>query len=174
MVISLIGYRGTGKTTVGAELAARLGWDFVDTDPEIERRAGKSIAALFAEEGEPYFRQLESQVLADQLARDQLVISAGGGAVLNAQNRAAIRQAGPVVWLQATVETISNRIGADPTTGSRRPALLGGDVLAEITAVLAQREPLYREIASVTVATDNRSVPEIVDQILEQIPVLED
>src|SRR5262245_17675413 len=101
MLLILIGYRGTGKTTVARHLGLKLGWDWVDADVEVELRAGKSIAAMFTDEGETYFRDLESQVLVDLVRRERLVLAAGGGVVLREENRAALR--GPdtrVVWLQ--------------------------------------------------------------------------
>ena len=99
MTLTLIGYRATGKTTIARILAERLGWDWIDADVEIERRAGKSIAAMFADEGEPAFRALEAQVIAELCGRPGLVLAAGGGAVLHGPSRAAMRAGGKVVWL---------------------------------------------------------------------------
>ena len=99
MLLTLIGYRATGKTTLARLLAERLGWDWIDADVEIERRAGKSIARIFAEQGEPAFRDLEAQVIADLCRRDRLVLAAGGGAPLRPESRRAMREAGKVVWL---------------------------------------------------------------------------
>ncbi|MEX0712312.1 MAG: shikimate kinase, partial [Pirellulales bacterium] len=106
MNIVLIGYRGSGKSTVARELAGRLGWPWLDADHQIEERAGKSIAAVFAEEGEERFRDLESSLLAELVERDKTVLAAGGGAVLRPANRALLRSAGKVVWLQADAATI--------------------------------------------------------------------
>lgn len=170
MTITIIGYRGTGKTTVGAELARRLGWDYVDMDPEIERQSGKSIAAIFNEDGEPHFRDLESSELSRQLSREQLVLSPGGGAILRDDNRSLIQKSGPVVWLTADVETIAARVKTDPTSSARRPALTGLDFLSEIQQVLAQRQPLYAEIATITVRTDHRTPASIVDEIVTLLP----
>lgn len=171
MVITLIGYRGTGKTTVGAELAGRLEWECVDTDSLIEQRAGKSIAEIFAEEGEPRFRQLERTVLHEQLDRDRVVLSVGGGAILEEANRQAIRQAGPVVWLQASTETIVARITSDPSSDRQRPALTEQDDLrSEATLLLSRREPLYDETATIQIETDGRTPAAIVDEILAQLP----
>jgi shikimate kinase len=99
MIVTLIGYRATGKTTLARLLAQRLGWEWIDADVEIERRAGKSIARVFAEEGEPAFRDLEAQTIADLCLRSNLVVAAGGGAPLRLASRQAMRDAGPVVWL---------------------------------------------------------------------------
>jgi len=169
MTITIIGYRGTGKTTVGAQLADRLGWDYVDTDPEIERRAGESIAAIFAKHGEAHFRDLESQELARQLSGEKKVVSAGGGAILREENRQLMRGAGPVVWLAADVQTLADRISNDPTTQSRRPALTQADPVSEILQVLTQRLPLYEQAATIRVETDHRSPEEIVDEIMGEL-----
>ncbi len=93
MVITLIGYRGTGKSTVGPQLAARLGWDFLDADPEIEKRAGKTIRQIFADSGEAEFRRLEVELLAEKLASERLVLAPGGGAILNESTRQRMRAA---------------------------------------------------------------------------------
>ncbi|MCA8997099.1 MAG: shikimate kinase AroL [Planctomycetaceae bacterium] len=172
MTISLIGSRATGKTTVGQQLAARLGWAFVDLDRELQLRAGKSITEIFAESGEPNFRQLESQLLVEHLLQDQLVISTGGGVVLDEMNRMQLQQSGPVIWLRASVETIVERLRKDETTAASRPSLTGKDVDAEVAEILAAREPLYRETASLTVETDDRDVTGIVDEIISQLPDL--
>jgi shikimate kinase len=168
--VILIGYRGTGKSTVGRLLAARLGWPFVDADEEIERRASKSIAAIFADQGESHFRDLEEQVVADLLARQQHVISLGGGAVLRQESRQAIGTGGMIVWLQASPELILKRIEADATTSVRRPNLTSHGGLPEIKTLLAIREPLYRQCATLEVDTDARSTPAIVEDILRHMP----
>ena len=155
MIISLIGYRGTGKSTVARPLAARLGWTAIDADDELERRAGRSIRDIFATDGEPEFRRLERETLVDLLRRDRLVIAAGGGAILNPQTRADFGANGPVVWLQASVETIEQRLYGDPTTtAARRPNLTASGGRQEIEQMLKVRDPYYRETASLIVATD--------------------
>lgn len=170
MVITLIGYRGTGKSTVGKELAQRLSWDFVDTDQEIERRAGKTIASIFSEDGEPSFRALEREELSRQLSRDRLIISAGGGAILDQSSRQKMAAAGPVVWLQASVEVIVERLRSDQSTAANRPALTQEGIYAEIATVLGRREQYYSEAASIILNTDGSSIANIVDDIVAQIP----
>ena len=171
MAITLIGYRATGKSTVGRELATRLGWDFVDTDREIERVAGKSISAIFFEEGEPAFRHLEREQIELALTQPQSVVSSGGGAVLNVESRLNMKESGPVIWLKAEVETIVNRLLADQSSEESRPSLTGGGMLAEVAQVLKDREPIYAEIATVSIDTDNRTTAEIVNAILESQPI---
>jgi shikimate kinase len=163
--ILLIGYRGTGKTTVAKLLAARRGWDWIDADDEIERRAGKSIAEIFADDGEAVFRNLESHVVADPCRWRRAVIALGGGAVMNEENRTAIRLAGRVVWLTATVETLSRRLAADATTASRRPNLTSSGGMTEIETLLATREPIYRACATFEVDTEGKTPAEIVEEI---------
>lgn len=170
MVISLIGYRGTGKSAVAQPLAEKLGWDWIDADTETERRAGCSIAEIFAAEGEAGFRQRERSVLQDLLAQDRLVLAAGGGAVLNEQTRQQMRQAGPVIWLQASPETILQRMQNDATTAHRRPALTGDEPRREVEELLSARTPLYEECADIVVTTDDRAVNDIVAEILQRLP----
>jgi shikimate kinase len=169
MNVVLIGYRGTGKTTVAQQLALRLGWDWVDADVEIELRAGKSIAAIFADEGEPAFRDLESQVLAATIGRERIVLAAGGGVVLREENRRLLRTAGKVVWLTADVATILARVAADRTTAVRRPQLTTAGGEAEVRQLLAQRTPLYRQVADMEIDTEGRSPAEIVEEIARKM-----
>lgn len=170
MIITLIGYRGTGKSSIAPALAARLGWTWVDADVELEHRAGRSIREIFTTDGEPEFRRLERATLVSLLAQERLVIAAGGGAILNPDTRADFRQAGPVVWLTADVPTIAERLTSDPTTAARRPSLTGQSLIDEIAGVLKQREPLYRETATIIMPTQARSVAEIVQEIVSQLP----
>lgn len=167
--ITLIGYRGTGKTTVAQVLARRLGWDWVDADVEVELRAGKSIAAIFADDGEPVFRDLEAQIVAELCARKQTVVALGGGAVLREDNRQTVQKCLAVVWLKAGLETLADRIAGDPTTAARRPNLTNHGGRTEIEALLAQREPFYRACATLEVDTENKDPAEIVDEIIATI-----
>jgi shikimate kinase len=169
MILTLIGYRATGKTTLARLLAKRLGWDWIDAAVEIERIAGKSIARIFAEEGEPAFRDREARVIADLCRRDRLVLAAGGGAPLREENRGALRAAGKVVWLTALPETLHRRMTGDATTATRRPNLTAHGPMEEIAHLLAVREPLYRQTADLTVDTENGSPEQLADDILRQL-----
>ncbi|MBI1900176.1 MAG: shikimate kinase [Planctomycetia bacterium] len=166
MNLILIGYRGTGKSTVARLVARRLGWESLDADVEVELRAGKPIAAIFADEGEAAFRDLESAVLQSLSGRDRLVLAAGGGAVLRPENRRLLKRLGKVVWLKADAQTIQERLSADETTAARRPNLTASGGLAEIVELLERREPLYRETADWKIDTVGRSPGEIAAEIV--------
>lgn len=163
--VFLIGYRGCGKSTVARLLAERLGWEVVDSDDEIEREAGKAITAIFADEGEPAFRDLEERVVASLCGRKRTVVALGGGAVLREATRERLAAAGPVVWLTAPAETLAARIAGDDASASRRPSLTGLSGLEEVERVLAAREPIYRECATVAVDVDGRPPEAIAAEI---------
>lgn len=171
MVITLIGYRGTGKSTLAAPLAERLDWEWLDADIELTRRAGRSIQSIFATDGEPEFRRLERELLSELLKRDRLVIAAGGGAILDEATRVDMKSAGPVIWLQASVDTIERRLATDPTTGQRRPNLTSSGGRAEIERLLTIRQPLYRECATITLEADTASAGQLVEAVLKQLPM---
>jgi shikimate kinase len=170
--IFLIGYRGTGKTTVGRLLADRLGWTFADCDDHIEAGAGKSIADLFAAEGEAGFRDREAAVLRDLGSRGNIVIATGGGVVLRPTNREYLQSSGFVAWLTARPETVWVRLQLDPTTSARRPNLtpLGG--IEEVRALVAAREPLYRVSAHFIADADAPSPETVAAAILTAWPGL--
>lgn len=168
-LLFLIGYRGSGKTTVGRLVAGRLGWAFLDADLVLEQRYGQTIREIFAAEGEPGFRDKESTVLADLCLRTNTVIATGGGIVLRDENRALLKCHGFVAWLTADPATLLARIQADPTTAERRPALAGGGS-EEIEQLLAVREPLYRAVADVVVAVGALSPEQAADAILAACP----
>jgi shikimate kinase len=164
--IILVGYRGTGKTTVGRLLANRLGWNFADNDDLVEAGAGKSIAEIFATEGEPSFRDREAAALAELCARPPHVIATGGGAILRDANRHLLRQSGFVVWLKASPETVWSRLVTDPATASRRPNLTLSGGFEEVRALVAARESLYREAADFAIPSDALSPEEVANAIL--------
>jgi shikimate kinase len=150
--VTLVGYRGSGKSSVAARLAALLACDWEDADDVLEREVGESITALITSRGEDCFRDLESMLLDRLLTEEPGVLATGGGVVLREANRAALRSRGrPVVWLTAPAEVLRARLAADPATAARRPALLGSDPLAEVAAAVAAREGLYREVADAVI-----------------------
>jgi shikimate kinase len=165
MNLLLIGYRGTGKSTVARLVAERLGWPWLDADVELESRARKSIAEIFRDDSEQAFRDWESQVLADLIRLDRHVLALGGGVVLRPENRKLIKQGGAVVWLTADPETILARINADAMTAARRPNLTARGGLEEIRELLTQREPFYRECASAVVDTTGRNLTEVAEEV---------
>ncbi len=167
--IFLIGYRGTGKTSVAKLLAARLGVDWLDADDKVEQEAGKSIAAIFAEDGEGAFRDRESRVVSALSRKRHNVMALGGGAVMRKENRQAITGAGPVVWLTASVDTILERVAADATTGSRRPDLTTSGGRSEIEMLLAIREPLYEQCATLVVDTEGKTPAEVAEEIMARL-----
>jgi shikimate kinase len=171
MLLTLIGYRATGKTTLARLLADRMGCDWIDADVEIECRAGKSIARIFAQDGEPAFRDLEARVIADLCRRRQLILAAGGGAPLRPESREAMRAGGKVVWLKAPPTTIHARMSGDQTTAARRPNLTNQGGLEEIVQVLTRREPIYRQTAHLEVDTEGKNPAEIVEEILAWLGV---
>jgi shikimate kinase len=167
--IFLIGYRGTGKTTVGRLLAARLDREAIDSDNEVEHRAGKSISAIFAEDGEAAFRALEAEVVAELCRRSRVVVAPGGGAVLRESTQAAMRTAGPVVWLTASIDTIAARLAADESKGICRPNLTPVGGRDEIEAVLAERTPIYRACATFVVDTEGKTPAEVANEIIANL-----
>ena len=166
MNVVLIGYRGTGKSTVGKALASRLGRQIVSTDREVVRRAGSSIREIVAAYGWEYFRDLESAVCQDLAGQNNLVIDTGGGAILRQQNVDVFKRNGRLIWLTASVETIAARIGSD----TQRPSLTGTKShVDEIRDVLTERMPKYQAAADLTVATDGRSIDELATTILQDL-----
>jgi shikimate kinase len=166
--IFLIGYRGTGKSTVARMLAERLGWQCVDADALLEERAGRTIRNIFETDGEAAFRECENALIEELCRSCNTVIATGGGVVLAAANRAILRRAGAVVWLTAESIEIHRRLEQDPTSVERRPALTTGG-LAEIEELLRVRTPFYRECANIAVSTDGRGLIDIADEILSRL-----
>jgi shikimate kinase len=167
-LIFLIGYRGTGKSTVARLLAEKLGWQAIDADEILELRYGKSIRSIFADEGEAGFRVKEATILAEICQQSKQVIATGGGCVLRSDNRAKMKAAGFVVWLTADAQTLWNRLQADASSCERRPPLTTGG-LAEIVELLQAREPYYADCASMVVDTVGRSAEEIAAAIMERL-----
>ena len=163
MIVYLIGYRGTGKSTIARLLAEKLAWHYCDADQVLEERYGRSIRQIFAEAGESDFRDKETAVLEELAKLDKHVVSTGGGVILRPQNRALLR-AGKVVWLKAPADILWHRIQEDSATNERRPNLAQGG-LAEIEALLRERAPFYEACADLQVDTSEQSPAQAADQI---------
>jgi shikimate kinase len=163
--IALIGYRCTGKSTIGELLASRLGFLFSDTDHQIETTHQQTIQQIFTLEGEASFRQKESNILKSILSSENHVIATGGGIILAEDNRDMLRSLCWIVWLQASPQTIWKRIQADQKSYSRRPNLtIGG--LAEIEQVFQNRVSLYSEMSNFSISTEELSPEDLADRIL--------
>jgi len=170
MNIYLIGYRCTGKTSVGRMLAKKLDWRFVDTDQYIVEKAGMPVSRIVADRGWACFRKKEKQALAEINSYERLVIATGGGIILDPDNRGLLKDKHNfVVWLQAGPETITNRMENDAQTEALRPALTEASLVREIDETLAERMPYYESTADITVNTDPLSVIKICDHILEAL-----
>ena len=163
--IFLVGLMGAGKTTVGKLLAKHLNKSFCDSDHEIERRTGVNIPLIFDIEGETGFRSRESAVILDLAQKQDIVLATGGGAILDASNREALRQQGIVVYLCASVEDLWLRTRHD----RNRPLLQTADPRAKLVELFEQRHPLYRETAHIIIDTSKQSVQNLVHRLEEKL-----
>ena len=161
--IALIGFMGTGKSSVGQLVAAQLHFTFLDTDHVIEARAGKTISEIFEQEGEPAFRELEKKIVAELVTRKKTAISTGGGLPANPENLASLKTHSLVVCLWASPEKIWERVRSQ----THRPLLNEPDPLAKIRRLLAEREPFYRQ-ADVLLNTEMRSLKDVAQQVIHQ------
>jgi shikimate kinase len=167
--VVLVGVPGSGKTTVGTLLAQRLGVAFRDTDQDVETAEGKPVPDIFVDSGEAYFRSLERAAVATALAEHDGVLALGGGAVLDEGTRALLVEQ-PTVWLQVGASSGAHRVGLDVP----RPVLLG-NVRGRLMTLLAERGPLYAQVARATIDTEGRTPEEVADLVvaalgLEEIP----
>ena len=167
MNLYLSGYRGSGKSSVAKVLAERLGWASVDSDDEIEKLAGKTIAQIFEAESEAGFRQRESAVIETLAKLDKTVVALGGGAVLAESNRHRIAESGKTVWLKISAETSWQRISADEKSASQRPNLTQTGGIEEIEQMLDLRTPIYQSCADLVVKADVKTPAEIAAIIFE-------
>jgi len=172
MRIALIGYRCSGKTVVGRELAARLGWKFVDTDSVIEKRAGKSVAKIFENEGDKVFRALERKAIKELADATECVIAAGGGALGSRANVAALKRQGKVIWLETSAEELIRRARADEKENVKRPPLTDMPLDEEIRATLEKRTPPYRAAADCIISTDGYTSGEIVERVVSYLELI--
>jgi shikimate kinase len=166
MNVVLIGYRGTGKTTVGKALAKRLGRPFFDADAYVEQKVGRTISDMVAAEGWPFFRAREKEVIGSIAAKDDCVIATGGGAVMDKDNVSSLRRQGTLVLLKADTETMIQRIQGDEINAQQRPKLLEGDIYEETQRLLKERMPVYEGVADFAVDTSNLAIDEVVGRIV--------
>jgi shikimate kinase len=162
----LIGYRGSGKSTLAPLVAAKLGFSCVDTDQLLQEQLSEPLKVFFARSGEAEFRRLETQVVCQVSQGTNQVVSLGGGAILAQANQEAIRRTGRSVWLRCSLGTLSLRLTKDQSQGASRPSLTGLGVVEEIQAVLAVREPIYRDLADLILDADASSTEELSDRIV--------
>jgi len=159
--ICLVGMMGAGKTTVGRQLAKRLGWRFADADHEIEARTGVRIPTIFEIEGEAGFRRREAETIEALTRESGLVLATGGGAVLDPSNRRRLKESGLVVYLRVLPLLLYERTRHD----RNRPLLQVADPLARLEELFAQRDPLYREVADVVIDTSSGGVGSLVRRV---------
>lgn len=163
--IFLVGPMGAGKTTIGKQLAKSLGWAFIDSDHEIEKRTGVRIPVIFDIEGEAGFRRREKEMIDELTQVSDLVLATGGGAVLDEENRARLKQRGTVVYLRATAEHLYNRTRRD----RNRPLLQTENPKQKITELLAHRDPLYQEVADIIVDTGADNIKSVVKRLQQEL-----
>lgn len=152
--IFLVGMMGAGKTTIGRTLARKLGWEFIDLDHELEARCGVRVALIFEIEGEEGFRKRESELLDEFTQRSGIVLATGGGAVIDPKNRQLLSERGVVVYLRASADELFRRIERDRS----RPLLQTSNPEQSLKNLLAQREPMYEEVASLTFDTGDTPI----------------
>lgn len=165
MKIFLIGYRCTGKTTVGKILSDRLDFDFIDTDRMIEQQTGSTILQLVETSGWEKFRQVEKKILFNTKNLKNTVVSTGGGIVIDPENQAFIHQNGYCVWLDADIKTILSRLNMDKNTCSSRPSLTDKDLLNETEELVTLRKPLYEKASHLRIDASFHTPEEIVNII---------
>ena len=166
MNLYLVGYRCTGKTSVGRLLSDDLGWVFVDMDHQLAVEAGMPIQDIVASRGWQHFREIESRLMERLSQTVRQVVATGGGAVTESSNVAAMRANGKVVWLQASAAVIAERMVEDSDTASQRPPLHGEDAVTETEEILRQRIDLYKQAMHFRVDTDDLSPREVADRVL--------
>jgi shikimate kinase len=160
--VFLVGMMGAGKTTVGRQLAKRLGKTFYDADREIEARTGVSVAVIFDIEGETGFRKREAEAIEQLTALDDIVLATGGGAVLDPRNREHLKSRGFVIYLHALPGVLWQRTRSDKS----RPLLQGGDPRERLESLYAERDPLYRDVADLVVETGRQGIGPLLSQVL--------
>jgi shikimate kinase len=165
MKIIVIGYRCTGKTSVGKRIAERLGIPFYDTDELVRSHTGQTIREMVDEGGWDAFRAQERAIIKGLPSLEDAVIAAGGGAIMDAENRNALKHNVLCIWLTADVRTIVERMRTDAASTAQRPPLSSGELEWETTEILAVREPAYQALADITVDTSGKGIEAVVDEV---------
>jgi shikimate kinase len=163
--IFLVGPMGAGKSTIGRQLAEALGYEFLDSDQEIQRRTGVDIPTIFEYEGEEGFRKRERQVIEDLAQREGVVLATGGGVVLRADNRQQLAARGFVIYLHCSPEQQYARTSRD----RNRPLLATDDPLQRLRDLMSEREPIYRQVADMVVSTERRGTSSVVKEIRRRL-----
>jgi len=169
MNLFLIGYRCTGKTTIGKAIAAAIEWSFVDADTLLVRECGKPIKEIVDTEGWDAFRRMERSTLKQICTADRQIVATGGGVVLDKANIKAMKTSGMVIWLGATAETIQKIMLHDKNTGNFRPALTDKGRMEEIEDLLLKRNPYYKSAGDFSIHTDNVPINEITQTIIDKL-----
>ncbi|MGI5836882.1 MAG: shikimate kinase [Chloroflexota bacterium] len=164
MNIVLIGLSGSGKSSVGRLLATQLGWEFFDTDADVERTAGRRIHEIFSAEGEATFRRFEAEAVKRALGGRKRVVAVGGGAIMDPINRQEISRGNVVVLLEANIDTLISRLTKD-AADEPRPLLASGDPRTRLLALMAARDPIYRSIAGIVVDTEGLDIEQVTASI---------
>ena len=167
--IFLIGYMGTGKSSVAKFLSTEHGWDVLEMDDMIVQRQGMSIADIFEKQGEEYFRDVESNLIKEICLQQNKVVSCGGGVVLREQNVDEMKKRGSIVLLSASPETILERVKDDTS----RPLLQGNKTIEFLSEMMEKRREKYENAADVVIQTDGKQIAEICNEIVEKIKVME-
>ena len=169
MNIYLIGFRCTGKTTVGKIIADTLHMKFMDADDELVKQQGMPISDMVKEHGWTYFREKESNILEEISKKDNQVVSTGGGVILNNDNVVRMKESGTVIWLKASPETVADRMQNDEKTEKTRPALTSKGLINEIEETIETRIPLYEKAMMFAIDTDNVSIEAVAKQVIEKL-----
>jgi shikimate kinase len=163
--IIVIGYRGTGKSTVGRKIAESLQISFYDTDELIKKQTGKTIKEIVEEKGWESFREEEKEVIRELSSVRESVIATGGGAVMDEENLNILKKKGVFIWLTADIRTIIERMEKDKVSDEQRPSLSKGDLYRETANMLEMRIPVYRQLADFVVNTSKKNINEVVDEV---------
>ncbi len=164
--IILIGFMGCGKTTVGQQLARKLNFSFLDTDRYIEQKSGRTVSRIFEEEGEEFFRELETAAIKELTGKlSQTIVSVGGGLPIRPGNAELLKNLGTVIYLEASKETLASRLKNDKV----RPLLAGDDGLAKMELLYDKRLPFYEVACDIKILTESKCLQDVINNILERM-----